>query len=254
MEHAHGGGPPRARVAAQAAGGPSHARPVARAGHALGGDADPRLPRPGGRVARPAAPGEIQRGSLRPDGPHAAPVRPGQPLSLAARLPGLPGQRQPQPRDARAAQADPRCPGRKPRPKGDAARLGRLRVRHGARRVQARPRSRPALQRRPLLPRRPRARGHAGGDDGAVRGGARGARPGHRRLRGRVLRRHHALGRAGLGGRADASPPRAAASRSRTPTTSAAASTASRPSRRPTTCSATSPRTPSATAASARSR
>ena len=203
VEHAHGGGPPRARVAAQAAGGPPHARPVARAGHALGGDADPRLPRPGGRVARPAAPGEVQRGSLRPDGPHAAPVRPGQPLPLAARLPGVPGQRQPQPRDARAAQAAPGRPRRQPRPQGGAARLGRLRLRHGARRVQARPGSRPALQRRHLLPRRARARGHAGGDDGAVRGGARGARPGDRRLRGRVLRRHHALGRAGLGGRAD---------------------------------------------------
>ena len=88
-------------------------------------------------------------------------------------------------------------------PQVGAARLGRLRLRHGARRVQARPGSRPALQRRHLLPRRARARGHAGGDDGAVRGGARGARPGDRRLRGRVLRRHHALGRAGLGGRSD---------------------------------------------------
>ena len=204
MEHAHGGGPPRARVAAQAAGGPPHP------------DLSPERITPweamrihvyrdqevAWRVLQRlerynAVPSDLTGHTQRQyvlDNPF---------LSQRASR-GVPGQRQPQPRDARAAQAAPGRPGRQPRPQGGAARLGRLRLRHGARRVQAGPGSRPALQRRPLLPRRARARGHAGGDDGAVRGGARGARPGDRRLRGRVLRRHHALGRAGLGGRSDA--------------------------------------------------
>ena len=159
-----------------------------------------------------------------------------------------------QPGDTGAAEPDHALARREPGPQGRAARLGRLHLRHDAAGHEARPGLRASLQRRHLLPRRPRPRGHAGRAHGAVRHGAHGRRSRERRLRRRVHGQHDAHGRAGLRGGAGRSPPRAAASRSRTPTTSPPASPASPTSRRPTTCSGTGRRTRCATAASARSR